>query len=68
MTQLKAKNPQMFQKIEQVRNNNGNPMDMLKDITKNYTPEQINGLFEQAKNFGIPEDVLKQAQNGIKGK
>ena len=58
----------MFQVLEQAQKNQNNPIDMLKDVTKNYTPEQINGLFEQAKRFGVPDDVLQQAQNKIKEK
>ena len=36
-----------------------------KEITKNYSPEQVNGLFERARQFGVPDDVVKQAQEGI---
>lgn len=54
--------------IEQARKNNNNPMDLLKQVTKNYSPEQMNGLFEKAKQFGVPEDILKKAQNGISEK
>lgn len=58
----------MFQLLEQAQKNQNNPMDMLKEVTKNYTPEQMSGLFEKAKQFGVPDDVLKQAQNEIKAK
>jgi hypothetical protein len=40
-------------------------MELLKQVTKNYTPEQRNNLFAKAKQFGIPEDVLSKAQNEI---
>lgn len=62
------RNPQMFQMLEQAQKNQNNPMDMLKEITKDYTPEQMNNLFEKAKQFGISDDVLKQTQKGIKAK
>ena len=58
----------MFQMVEQAQKNKNNPMEMLKEITKNYSPEQVNGLFERAKQFGVPDDVLKQAQDGINAK
>ncbi len=58
----------MFQFLEQAQKNKSNPIDMLKQITKNYSPEQVNGLFERAKQFGISDDVLKQAQDGINTK
>lgn len=58
----------MFQFLEQAQKNKSNPIDMLKQITKNYSPEQVNGLFERAKQFGISDDVLKKAQDGINTK
>lgn len=63
MNQLKVKNPQMFQVVEQAKNNNGNPMDLLKQITSDYTPEQMSNLFSRAKQMGIPDNVLEQIQN-----
>lgn len=55
----------MFQMVEQAQKNKSNPMDMLKQVTKDYSPEQLNGLFERAKQFGVPEETLKQAKDGI---
>jgi len=55
----------MFQMVEQAQKNKSNPMDMLKQVTKDYSPEQLNGLFERAKQFGVPEETLKQAKEGI---
>ena len=54
--------------LEQARKNNNNPMELLKQVTQNYTPEQVNGLFERAKKFGIPDNILEQAQKGISQK
>lgn len=68
MNQIRARNPQAFQMLEQARKNNNNPMELLKQVTQNYTPEQVNGLFERAKKFGIPDDILEQAQKGISKK
>ena len=59
----------MFQVVEQARNNNGNPMDLLKQVTNGYTPEQISNLFSRAKQMGVPDSVLEQIQNnGINAK
>ena len=55
----------MFQFISQAQKNKNNPMDLLKQITKNYSPEQINGLYENAKQFGVPDEVIKQVQESI---
>lgn len=58
----------MFQFLEQARKNNNNPMDLFKQVTKNYSPEQMNSLFQKAKQFGINDDVIKQVQNEINAK
>lgn len=58
----------MFQQIENLRKSNGNPMEMFKQVTSKFSPEQMNNFYENAKQFGIPEDVIKQAQNGINTK
>lgn len=38
-------------------------MDLFKQITHNYTPEQMNSLFTKAKQMGVSDDVLNQIQN-----
>ena len=58
MNQLKAKNPQMFQVIEQARQNQNNPKELLKQITKDYTPEQKENFKKFASGFGITEEQL----------
>lgn len=58
------KNPQMYNEIEQLRQNNGNPMELLKQITSKYTPEQMEQLYTNAKRFGVPDEVINQVQNG----
>ena len=58
----------MFQFLEQARKNNNNPMDLFKQVTKNYSPEQMNSLFQKARQFGINDDVIKQVQNEINAK
>ena len=65
MSQLKAKNPQMFQQIEQLKQSNGNPMDLLKKVTSNYDDKTRNAFFQQAKQMGFSEDFLNQVKNGI---
>lgn len=58
----------MFQFLEQARKNNNNPMELLKQVTKGYNEQQINELFEKTKQFGVPSEVLEQAQKAIKEK
>ena len=62
---LKVRNPQLFQQVEGLVKNNGNPMELFKQITGNYSPEQMEQLYSQAKQFGISDDVINQVQNGI---
>lgn len=54
--------------VEQARKNNSDPMQMFKQLTSNYKPEQLNSLFERAKQMGVPEDYIKQLQDGINTK
>lgn len=63
MNQLKAKSPQAFQIVNQARNSGGNPMDLFRQITNGYSSEQMNSLFDRAKQFGVPNDVIQQLQN-----
>ena len=66
MNQLKMKNPQMFQKINQIKNSNGNPLALFNEVTNGYSKEQLDSLFKRAKQMGVPEEYIKQVQNGIK--
>ena len=63
MSQLKARNPQMFNLLNQAQKNQRNPQEMFKEITKGYKPEQMEKIFNQAKQFGIGDDVI----NKLKG-
>lgn len=48
----------MFNQYEQLRKNNGNPNELFKQITNGYSPEQMEKFYAQAKQFGIPDDVI----------
>lgn len=65
MSQLKSRSPQMFALINQANKNNANPMDLFKQVTNNYTPEQMSSLFERAKQFGVPTEVIQQVQEEL---
>lgn len=60
---LQSKNPQGYQFINNAMQNGGNPNAILNQMMKNATPEQKQTLIQQAKNYGVPEDYLKQIQN-----
>lgn len=60
MNQLRARNPQMFNMIDQARKNNNNPEELFKEVTKNYKPEQMEQIFNKAKQFGIGDEVINK--------
>lgn len=65
---MKAKNPQVFQIVEQARKNNGNPLEMFKQVTSKYKPEQLDSLFTRAKQMGVPEEYIEQVKSSINTK
>lgn len=65
---MKAKNPQMFQIVEQARQNQNNPMELFKQITSNYSDEQMNNFYKQAEQMGFSEELINQVKNGINTK
>ena len=62
MNQLKLRNPQGFQAIQNLMRNN-NPEQIMKQFLGNATSEQKQQIFSQAKNIGVPEEVLSKIQN-----
>lgn len=52
------KNPQMFRQYEEIRKNNGNPQELLKQATGNYSPEQMKQFRQFANSFGITNEQL----------
>ena len=63
MNQLQQKNPQAYNLIRQAQQQGINPNDLFKQVTRNYTPEQMNNLFANARQYGFPNDFLEQMQN-----
>lgn len=50
----------MFQFLEQAQKNKSNPQEIFKEITKNYKPEQMENIFNRARQFGIGDDVINK--------
>ena len=65
MKQVQIRNPQMFQMLEQAQKNQSNPMDLLKQVTGNYTPEQMKNFYSVAQYMGCPNDILSQIQSQL---
>lgn len=59
------KNPQMFQRVEQLRQNQSNPIEVFKQVTNGYSNEQMNSFFNQAKNMGFDDGLINQLKNGV---
>lgn len=65
MNQLKAKNPQMFNTVSQAMQNKNNPMELFKQVTKNFDDKTKNAFFNQAKQMGFSDELIEQVKNGI---
>lgn len=50
----------MFQFLNQAQKQKSNPQELFKEITKNYKPEQMENLFNRARQFGIGDDVINK--------
>lgn len=60
------RNPQVFNQVEQLRKNNGNPMELLKQVTGGYNNAQLESFWKKVKQFGVPDEAIQQIQNEIK--
>ena len=58
MAQMKMRNPQMYQKFQNLQKSQSNPQEVLNDMIKNYSPEQINQFRKFANGFGISNEQL----------
>lgn len=61
--QMKIKMPQNFQIAQNLMQNNGNLQQLVKQIFGNISPEQKQGLLNQMKQYGCPNDLLSKLQN-----
>lgn len=53
----------MFQMLNQVSQNQGDYMGLLKQTIGNYTPEQLQNYYSIAQQMGFPKEVLSEVQN-----
>ena len=63
MNQMKVKMPKNFQVAQNLMQSNGNPQGLVKQIMGNISPEQKQGLLNQMKQYGCPDNILSQLQN-----
>ena len=65
MSRLQAQNPLAFNQINQAINSGANPMEFMKQVMGNISPQEMQNIMVQAKQFAVPNEILKQVQNGI---
>lgn len=63
MQQIQSQNPQGFQILNQAMNNGTNPMQLIKQVMSNVSSQQMQDIMTQAKQFGVPDEILQQMQN-----
>lgn len=54
MQRLQKTNPQGYNMINQMRQNGGNPNDLLKQVMGKASPEQRQQLLNTAKSYRLP--------------
>lgn len=55
----------MFQMLNQVNQNQGNAMGLLKQTIGDYSPEQLQNYYKIAQQMGFPNEVLSEVQNQL---
>lgn len=63
MGQLQARNPQMASQINQAMNSGTDPQALMRQMMGNMDNSQIQQVLGQAKNMGVPDNILNQIQN-----
>lgn len=63
MAQMQQRNPQMFKTMQQMLNSGNDPKQMIKELKQNASPEQMQNVLQQAKQYGVPENILAEVQN-----
>lgn len=58
----------MFQMVEQARQNQNNPMELFKQITSNYSDEQMNNFYKQAEQMGFDKNLIDQVKKDVNAK
>ena len=59
-TQIKAKNPQAYQQLQNLIKNQNNPEELLQELTSKYTPEQKEKFIKFANGYGVTNEQLSK--------
>jgi len=54
--------------LNQARTNQSDPIEFFKKVTSNYSPKQLENIFKQAEQMGVPEEYITQVKEGINAK
>ncbi len=57
------RHPQAYQVINKAIENNGNPQDILKEITSKYEDKTKQQFIKQAEQFGFTKEYINQVIN-----
>ena len=63
MNQLQTRNPKMASEIKQAMESGVNPQDFMKQVMGNVSNNDMQNVLTQAKNMGVPPEILNQVQN-----
>jgi cytochrome c553 len=63
MGKLQGKNPQAYQQISNAMQNGANPQQFMQQFMGNTSPQQMQNILNQARQLGVPNNVLQQVQN-----
>lgn len=63
MNQYQMKDPQGFQNLNQLMLNGGNPEKLIRQEMQKINPSEVQNILIQARNLGVPENLLAQIQN-----
>ncbi|MBQ6754234.1 MAG: hypothetical protein IJR03_03415 [Bacteroidales bacterium] len=51
--------------MEQLMQNQSNPVEVFKQVTSGYSQGQMDNFFNQVKNMGFGDDLINQLKNGV---
>ena len=63
MGQLQARNPQVANQIKQAMNSGTNPQELMRQMMGNMNNTQVQNALNQARQIGVPDNILNQMQN-----
>lgn len=63
MNQLKFRNSNGFNFVNNIMQNGGNPEAIAKQIMGNMNPEQRQYILNQAKGYGCPDNFINQIKS-----